>query len=378
MNGARGRKFVFASDSFKGSLSSEKINEILTACAKKYFPQAQTLPFLIADGGEGTLEAVISQTGGRYVSVGVTDPAYGKTTARYGVFGDAAIVCMSEASGLPLLAEDKRRARFTTSYGTGELIRHAVESGYKKLYVTLGGSATNDGGVGALQALGYAFYDRDGKPCRGVGDELWKIASIDGSKAIGLAGVETVLLCDVSNPLLGPRGATYTYGKQKGADENDLAHLEKGMQNYAAVVEKYIGKSADIAGGGAAGGLGAALYAFMGAKIRSGIHTVLDLCGFDEAVKGADLIVTGEGRVDFQSANGKVLDGILSRASGVPVVAIAGSEGDGAEALYEKGLTAVFSIVNAPMALQNALDNAESLYQKAAENVFRLLKTYME
>lgn len=370
-------KFVFASDSFKGSLSSEKINEILSRVAKKHFPTAELRPFLIADGGEGTLEAVITQTGGVYKTVEVFDPLCRKINARYGVFGDTALICMSEASGLPLLKESERGARYTTSYGTGQLIRHAIENGYKKLYVTLGGSATNDGGTGMLSALGYAFLDGEGKSCKGIGDELWKIQSIDDSNAIDVSGVEVTLLCDVSNPLLGERGATYTYGRQKGADDNDLAHLERGMQNYASVVQKHFGKSADVAGGGAAGGLGAALYAFMNAKIRSGIHSVLDLCGFDEAVDGATLIITGEGRVDFQSANGKVIDGVVSRAKGVPVVAIAGSIGEGIDSLYEKGLTAAFSTVNAPMPLSNAIENAETLYEKAAENVFRLLKKYL-
>lgn len=365
-------KFVFASDSFKGSLPCEKINAILTEEARRVFPACECVPLLIADGGEGTLEAVVTQKRGKIVHVEATDPIGRKRLSRYGTFEDTALVCMSEASGLPLVPEEKRSARYTTSQGTGELIRHAVESGYKKIYVTLGGSATNDCGVGMLTALGYAFYDKEGRPCKGIGDELWKIATIDDTNAIDLSNVEMTALCDVSNPLLGERGATYTYGRQKGADDNDLAFLEAGMRNFAGVMEKRFHRSADVAGGGAAGGLGAALHTFFQAKIRSGIQTVLDLCGFDEAVKGASLVITGEGRVDYQSANGKVLDGILSRANGVPVVAIAGSIGAGAEKLYERGLTAAFAIVNRPMQLSDALENAETLYRQAAENVFRL------
>lgn len=370
-------KFVFASDSFKGSLSGEKINEILREVAGKHFPMAKLVPLLIADGGEGTLEAVISQNGGRYIETPVADPLGRKRNARYGVFGDSALICMSEASGLPILKKEERSARKTTTYGTGELIRHAVESGYKKIFVTLGGSATNDGGTGALRALGYEFYDKDGKPCLGTGDELCKIARIDGSNAINTSDIAVTVLCDVTNPLLGERGATYTYGRQKGATDDELAYLEQGMQNYASVAKAYLGKSIDVSGGGAAGGLGAAVYGFLNGEIRSGIHTVLDLCGFDKAVEGATLVITGEGRVDSQSANGKVIDGILQRANGVPVVALAGSLGEGMDELYQKGLTAAFSIVNTPMPLQNAIDGAEELYRKAAENLFRTLKAYL-
>ncbi len=368
-------KFVFASDSFKGSLSCEKINEILTAAAKRTFPNCECVPLLIADGGEGTLEAVITQKKGKIVTAEATNPIGEKMLSRYGTFDDTALVCMSEASGLPLVPAEKRQARYTTSFGTGDLIRHAVESGYKKIYVTLGGSATNDGGMGALIALGYAFYDVEGNPLSGVGDELWKVAKIDATNALDFSGIEVTLLCDVSNPLLGASGATYTYGRQKGATDADLDFLEKGMQNFAKVAEAYFGESIDVAGGGAAGGLGAGLRAFLKAKIQSGIETVLNLCNFDEAIQNADMVITGEGRVDFQSANGKVIDGILKRTTkiGVPVVAIAGSIGTGAQQLYEKGLTAAFAIVNKPMELQYALDNAEDLYKQAAENVFRLL-----
>ena len=369
-------KFVFASDSFKGSLTCKKINEILTRTAKKQFPCAECVPLLIADGGEGTLEAIIEQTGGEICTAQASNPLGEKIQARYGVFGNAAIVCMSEASGLPLLTQEQRSARKTSTFGTGELIRYAVERGYKKLYVTLGGSATNDGGTGALEALGFRFLDKDGNALAGTGENLGKIERIDGANAVDFSNIEVVLLCDVSNPLLGERGATYTYGRQKGATDADLAFLETGMAHFASVAEKYCKKSLNVPGGGAAGGIGGALYAFLNAEIKSGIDTVLQLCDFDGALKGASFVITGEGRVDFQSANGKVLDGILRRAnaSGVPVIAIAGSLGEGAEKLYDKGLAAAFSVIDKPTSLENALKNAEELYEKAAENVFRLIK----
>ena len=199
---------------------------------------------------------------------------------------------------------------------------------------------------------------------------------IDAFNAVDISDVQFTLLCDVSNPLLGEKGATYTYGKQKGATREELDCLEQGMQNFASVAKAYLGKEMNVSGGGAAGGLGAALYAFLGAKIQSGIETVLTLCDFDSALIGADLVITGEGRIDYQSANGKVIDGILRHANekGVPVVAIAGSIGEGIEQLYAKGLLAAFSIVNKPMDLQTALANAENLYMQTAENVFRIIK----
>lgn len=370
-------KFVFASDSFKGSLTSEKINQILTGVAKAQFFGCECVPLLIADGGEGTLEAVITQKNGKITFVEVENPLGERIRSRYGAFEDTALVCMSEASGLPLLPPNKRSARKTSTFGTGELIRSVVESGYKKIYVTLGGSATNDGGMGALTALGYRFFDGDGKLLKGSGDELCRVRRIDGTNALDFSGIEVTLLCDVSNPLLGERGATYTYGRQKGATDSDLAFLEAGMENFAAVAEQFTGKSLNVAGGGAAGGIGGALHAFLNAKIKSGIETVLDLCDFDGALSGADCVITGEGRVDFQSANGKVIDGILRRATkkNVPVIAIAGSLGDGAEKLYEKGLTAAFAIVNSPMTLEKAIENAEELYKNTAENLFRLMKS---
>ena len=373
------KKFVFASDSFKGSLTSGEIAELLTTAAKKQFPTCECVPFWIADGGEGTLEAILSQKEGKIVYVTVENPLGEKIEARYGVFEDTAIICMSEASGLPLIRAGQRNARLTSTYGTGELMRHAIESGYKKLYVTLGGSATNDGGTGALSALGYRFLDKDGLPLKGRGEDLINIAMIDGSSAVDFSGIETTLLCDVSNPLLGETGATYTYGRQKGASDSDLAFLERGMENFARAAREYCGVSLDVSGGGAAGGIGGALYAFCGAKMQSGIDAVLTIGGFDELVKDATLVVTGEGRVDFQSANGKAIDGILARANkfSVPVVAIAGSVGEGADKLYEKGLTAVYSIINKPMPLEDALKNAKELYLATAQNVFRTLKVFL-
>ena len=369
-------KFVFASDSFKGSLTSEKINEILKGCAKRVFPDCECVALRIADGGEGTLEAIVGQKKGEMISVQAENALGDSICSRYGVFENTALICMNEASGLPLIPAAKRSARTTSTFGTGELIRHAVESGYKKIFVTLGGSATNDGGTGALSALGYKFLNEKGEVLKGTGEELAQIVTIDATSAIDFSGIELTLLCDVSNPLLGADGATHTYGRQKGATDADLDFLEAGMQNFAKVAQEYCGKSLNVAGGGAAGGLGAALYAFLNAKICSGIETVLDLCDFNGALQNADFVITGEGRVDWQSANGKVIDGILKRANAytVPVVAIAGSIGTGAEKLYQKGLAAAFSIMDKPMTLEEAIQNAETLYAQTAENVFRLIK----
>ncbi len=369
-------KFVLASDSFKGSLDNRKINAVLTDVITKTCGTCDILPLLVADGGDGTLDAVISQMGGRYVPVTVCDPLFVSMQSRYGVFGDTAVISMCECSGLPLLSEVQRDPEMTTSYGTGELIRHAAEHGCRHIYITLGGSATNDGGMGALTALGYRFVKADGTVCRGVGGELGQVTAVDDSGAMDLSGVDMTILSDVTNPMIGPQGATRVFAKQKGASEEQILRLEAGMCRFCRVAEAYTHTPlAQMAGGGAAGGMGASLTAFLHARMRSGIECVLDMIGFDAAIADADVIITGEGRIDSQSAQGKVLSGILSRAKNThaKVIAIVGTVGDGAERLYDMGLTAMFSLINAPMSLSQILESSEMLYRQTATNVLRLL-----
>lgn len=375
-------KFLFASDSFKGTLSSEKIIELLTVSANKIFPGCQCCGVPIADGGEGTADAVIAVTKGEKRIIQVHGPLMEDVESTYGVFyEDSAIIEMAAASGLPMVPVDKRNPLNTTTYGTGELIRDALERGYRKLSIAIGGSATNDGGMGAMKALGVRFLDIQGNELEGRGADLAKVADIDTSHMIhAVAEAEFTVMCDVNNPLTGPDGATYTFGKQKGGTVETLDELEKGMKNYARVIRKKFGVNVDeIAGAGAAGGLGAALCVFLGATLKSGIETVLDLIDFNGMLEGTDLVVTGEGRIDWQSAFGKVPSGIGKRckAKGVPAVALVGGMGNGAEKIYEFGVESIMSTINGAMDIEEAMERAEELYSDAADRMFRMIRTGM-
>lgn len=375
-------RFLFASDSFKGTLSSEKIIELLTASADNIFPGCETVGVPIADGGEGTVDAVITVTKGEKRRLTVHGPLMEEAQSSYGVFhGDSAIIEMAAASGLPMVPDDKKNPLNTTTYGTGELIRDALKQGYRKISIAIGGSATNDGGMGAMRALGVRFLDREGKELEGRGSDLEKVADIDiGGLDPAVAEAEFTVMCDVNNPLTGPDGAAYTFGKQKGGTPEILDELEAGMKNYAAVIQEKLGMDVDkIPGAGAAGGLGAALCVFLHANLKSGIETVLDLIDFDGLLEGTDLVVTGEGRIDWQSAFGKVPSGIgqRCRGKGVPAVAVVGGMGTGAEKIYEFGVESILPTINGAMEIGEALERAEELYSGAAERLFRMLRAGM-
>lgn len=376
-------RFLFASDSFKGTLSSEQIIHLLNESANKIFPGCETMGVPIADGGEGTVDAVIAVTKGEIREIPVHGPLMEETTATYGVFhGDSAIIEMAAASGLPMVPVEKRNPLNTTTYGTGELIKDALDAGYRKLSIAIGGSATNDGGMGAMRALGIRFLDAEGRELEGIGSDLEKVADIDVSGIHpAVAEAEITVMCDVNNPLTGPDGATYTFGKQKGGTPEILDRMEAGMKQYAKVIEEKIGKDVDqIAGAGAAGGLGAALCVFLHANLKSGIETVLDLIDFDTLLEGTDLVITGEGRIDWQSAFGKVPSGIGMRCKnhGVPAVAIVGGMGTGAEKIYEFGVESIIPTINGAMDIKEALDRAEELYANAADRLFRMIKVGMD
>lgn len=376
-------RFLFASDSFKGTLSSEKIIELLSASANKVFPGCETLGVPIADGGEGTVDAVITVTKGEKRQVLVHGPLMEETESSYGVFHkDSAIIEMAAASGLPMVPAEKRNPLNTTTYGTGELIRDALDQGYRKISIAIGGSATNDGGMGAMRALGIRFLDKEGNELEGSGSDLAKVADIDvRGLHPAVEEAEFTVMCDVNNPLTGPDGATYTFGKQKGGTPEILDELEAGMKNYAAIIQDKLGKDVDqIPGAGAAGGLGAALCVFLHATLKSGIETVLDLIDFDGLLEGTDLVVTGEGRIDWQSAFGKVPSGIgqRCRAKHVPAVAVVGGMGTGAEKIYEFGVESIIPTINGAMDIEEALERAEELYSNAAERMFRMLRVGME
>ena len=376
-------KLLFASDSFKGTLSSEQIIRLLIESANRIFPGCETTGVPIADGGEGTVDAVITVTHGELRSVKVCGPLMEDAEAAYGVFhGDSAIIEMAAASGLPMVPADKRNPLYTTTYGTGQLIKDALDHGYRKLSIAIGGSATNDGGMGAMRALGIRFQDASGVELAGVGADLAKVENIDVSGLHpALAEAEITVMCDVNNPLTGPDGATYTFGKQKGGTPEILDELEAGMKHYAAVMRDKLGIDVEMqAGAGAAGGLGAAFCGYLHATLQSGIETVLDLIDFDKLLDGTDLVVTGEGRIDWQSTSGKVPSGVGLRckAKNVPVVAVVGGMGNGAEKIYEFGVDSIVPTINGAMDIEEALNRAEELYQGAADRTFRLIRAGMK
>lgn len=371
--------FLFASDSFKGSLTSQKINEILTKTAKRFFPDCSTFSVLTADGGEGTQEAVLFGAGGCEVPAVVHDPLGREILASYGKINETSVIIeMAKVSGLPLLTDNERNPLKASSYGTGELILKAIEDGAKDITIAIGGSATNDGGTGMLSALGVHFLDKNGNPLSGTGENLEKICNIDISKIDPkVLNAKYTVMCDVNNPLLGENGATMVFSAQKGADSKIKARLESGMENYTEVVKRKLGKDLNsITGGGAAGGMGAALSVFLSAEMKSGIDTLLDLINFDELLDKCDIVITGEGRMDGQSVCGKVASGIGKRAKerGVPAFAIVGGMGDGAEKIYDVGISSVIPTVNKPMTLDDAIKNAEILYENAAERLLRIIK----
>ncbi len=372
-------KFLFASDSFKGTLSSSRIAELLTTAAKESFPDCICTSVETADGGEGTTEAVLDAVNGQRMFLTVHGPLWKKTDCFYGKLDERrAVMEMAAASGLPLLQEVQRDPRKTTTYGTGEMIQDALDHGFRDISIAIGGSATNDGGMGCMCALGVRFLDQEGRELTGCGENLGKIARIDLSDLDPrITETKFTVMCDVNNPLCGENGATYTFGGQKGGTPEILEELETGMLHYRELLlETFQVDVNEIPGAGAAGGLGAALVVFLNATLKSGIETVLDLVDFDTRLQGVSLVVTGEGCTDWQSAFGKVLHGVGMRCKKyhIPVVALAGSMGQGAEQIYESGIDSILTTVNAPMELHTALEQAEELYLNAARRLFRMLK----
>lgn len=376
-------KLLFASDSFKGSLTSEKTVELLSRAAREVFGECECSGVPVADGGEGTVEAVIAAEHGEYINVKVHGPLMEETESFYGTFdGNKAVIEMAAASGLPMVPEELRNPLNTTTFGTGELILDALKRGYRDISIAIGGSATNDGGMGCARALGVKFLDQDGNELEGFGRDLARVAAIDIS---GLdervKDSKITVMCDVTNPLCGKDGATWTFGKQKGATPEIQEELEKGMCSYRDVIRETFGIDCDgIPGTGAAGGLGAALMVFLGGEMKSGIETVLDLIRFDERLEGVDLVVTGEGRTDWQSCFGKVMQGVGMRAKtkGIPVLGLSGSLGKNAMDICSCGISSLMTTVNAPMPLSEALERAEELYYEGALRMFRFVRTGME
>ncbi|RGK50054.1 glycerate kinase [Dorea formicigenerans] len=376
-------KFLFASDSFKGSLSSQKTAELLAKAAREIFPDCQCDSIVVADGGEGTTAAVLAATNGKKLPVQVHGPLWEDITSNYGMLDEnRAVMEMAAASGLPLVPEEKRDPRYTTSYGTGEMIADALRRGFRDISIAIGGSATNDGGIGCIRALGGKFLDDCDQELKGCGEDLIKIRKIDLTELNPLVKeCKFTVMCDVTNPLCGKDGATYTFGRQKGATPEIQNDLEAGMCNYRDIIKEQFDLDMDnIPGSGAAGGLGTALMVFLNGTLKSGIETVLDLVDFDEHLKDVDIVVTGEGATDWQSVFGKVMQGVgvHCKKRHIPAVAIVGSMGSGAEDIFDYGIESIITTVNNIMPLSDALNHAEELYLGAARRMFRLLKAGMQ
>lgn len=374
---------LIAVDSFKGSLSSQKAGEAITDGIQRVFPDATTQVIPMADGGEGTVEAIVQATKGQIQITKVTSPIGDSVEAHFGLLPDGTVVIeMAAASGLPLVPKERRNPLNTTTRGTGELILKALDLGAKQIVIGIGGSATNDGGAGMAQALGIKLLDQEGRELEPGGGALGNLDKIDMSKVDPrLKETKIIVMCDVDNPLCGPHGASAVYGPQKGATPEMVNLLDANLAHFAQKIKEQLGLDIiGIPGAGAAGGLGAGLIAFTGAELKTGVEAILDTVRFDELLENADIIITGEGRIDAQSLFGKVPMGVAKRAFkyGKPTMAIVGSIGPGSETLYEYGLSTILSIANGPISLEEAMKNAYSLTQDTAERGFRLLKVGQE
>ena len=379
-------KVVIAIDSFKGCMSSKELSVCIEEGIKVVYPDALIESCEVADGGEGTLQAMVNNTNGKILTCKVHDPLMREIEAQYGILGDSktAVIEMARSSGLPLIAIEKRNPLVTTTFGVGELIKDAISKGCREFIVGIGGSATNDAGVGMLRALGYRFLDKSGDEIGLGGGELGKIASIETSHAMEeLKSCHFLIACDVDNPMYGAKGASQIYGRQKGATEEMVLLLDENIKHFASVIEKYLGKNiAHIPGTGAAGALGGGFLAFMNAQLRLGIEIVLDTICFEDKIKNANFVITGEGKIDAQSLMGKVISGIskLTQKHKVPLLALAGHVEDDAKDAHQYGVDAIFSIMNYPMSLCDAMqkENTQKLMRQSVEEIFRLIKIAQE
>ena len=371
------KKCIVISDSFKGTISSLEICRIARESIPKFFPQCQVLTVPVADGGEGTVDCFVEAIGAQRVKAVVTGPYGEPIQASYGRKDGCAIIEMTAAAGLPMVGERRDPARSTT-YGVGQLIAHAVEHGCREILLGLGGSATNDGGCGCAAALGVKFYDRQGAEFVPTGLTLDHIHKIDVSRARErLEGVTITVMCDVDNPLYGPRGAAYIFAPQKGADQDMVAQLDEGLRKLDKAIQMSLNCSvADLPGAGAAGGMGGGCVAFLGARLKSGIESVLDTIGFDAMLEGTDLVITGEGRIDSQSVHGKVISGIAGRAKprNIPLLALVGGIAEDAAAGYDLGVTAMFSIDRSAQDFWEYAPKSAVYYQRTLEDILRLIR----
>ena len=373
-------RVVVAPDSYKGSVSALGVAEAMERGILRIFPAAEVRKVPIADGGEGTVEALVTATGGEMKISEVKGPFGEKVNAHWGILGDGqtAVLEMAAASGLPLVPKEKRDPRITTTYGTGELMRNALDAGLRRIIIGIGGSATNDGGVGMAQALGVKFISKDGTELAPGGGSLINLEKID------LTGLDPRLLeteitvaCDVDNPLCGLRGASAVFGPQKGATPAMVQELDSALRHFAQCAREVTGRDvAELAGAGAAGGLGAGLMFFTPAKLKPGVEIVLDAVKFADIVNTAAFVITGEGRTDFQTAYGKAPVGVakVAKQFHVPVFCISGGLGEGADDVLAQGIDAVMSICSRPLSLEECMKDGEALIEEATVRLCRILQ----
>ena len=375
-------KVVIAIDSFKGSLSSIQAGNAIKDGVKTVFPEAEVYISPIADGGEGTMEAIVGATGGEIVRIPVHNPLAEEIIASYGIIPESktAVIEMASAAGLPLIPAEQRNPLYTTTYGVGEMIGDAIEKGCRNFIIGLGGSATNDGGVGMLQALGFEFLDNKGDSIVFGAEGLSDLAEIRIENAMPeLSECTFHIACDVENPLCGEKGASAVYGPQKGADNDDVEKMDKWLNTYAKLTKEVIPESnPDFPGSGAAGGMGFAFLSYLNSELKSGIELVIGQTNLEEHIKTADVVVTGEGRLDGQSAMGKAPVGVakIAKKYGKKVVAFAGCVTDEAAECNKHGIDAFFPILRTPCTVERAMecDYAYENLKKTSEQVFRLLK----
>ncbi|NLB77475.1 MAG: glycerate kinase [Clostridiaceae bacterium] len=371
------KKCIVAPDSFKGSMSAIEICAIAQETITKFYPDCEVKSIPVADGGEGTVDCFLHALDGEKVEITVNNLFMEPINTYYAKIGDTAIIEMASAAGLPL-AEGRANPAITTTYGVGEQIRHAVENGAKEILLGLGGSGTNDAGCGCAAAMGVIFKDESGKSFIPTGNTLTRIATIDINKAKSLLkGCRLTAMCDIDNPMHGPKGAAHIFGPQKGADEKMVLELDEQLAYMDKKIQEMLGISmTNFPGAGAAGAFGAGAVAFLGATLKPGIQAVLDTVNFDELINGADLVFTGEGKLDSQSLRGKVVIGIAQRAKikNVPVIAIVGDVSDDGYEAYNMGVTAIFSINRLAIPFSEAKLRSKKDYQATIEDILRLIK----
>ncbi|MFC2115023.1 glycerate kinase [Bacteroidota bacterium] len=373
-------KILIAPDSFKNALSALEVANAIKRGLMKSLPGTEIIITPMADGGEGTVESLIDATGGKLISVRVHDPLMRIVESSFGITGDgsAAVIEMAAASGIQLITAEERNPWITSTWGTGELIRAALDQGCQTILLGIGGSATNDCGMGMATALGVSFLGNEGNPVEQGGGALSQVGRIDVSGLDPrIKDTNILVACDVTNPLTGEKGASHVYGPQKGADESTVKKLDRNLADFAGIIRDQLGRDVEnVPGAGAAGGLGAGLIAFLGAKLVEGVPAIAERIGLEEKIKEADLVITGEGGMDFQTQFGKTPYGVarIAKRQNKPVIAVAGTLGEGIEALYKKGFDAIFSILDAPMSLEEAIKKTPLLLENTGETIGRLLK----